>query len=95
MIITTADKIRAQIKLHGKTQSDIAKELGVLPTNLTRTINNPRITLADLNKIADAIGCNVAEFFMDDYTPPQEPTITHEPTITCPYCGKTLNIHVD
>ena len=66
MITTNVDKIRAQIKLHGKTQTEVAKALGFLSTNLTRTINNSRITLADLNKLAEATGCNVVDFFMDN-----------------------------
>lgn len=89
MITTIADKIRAQIKLHGMKQTEVAKVLGVQPTNLTRTINNPRITLADLNKLAEVIGCNVADFFMDDYTPSQPPTLT------CPYCGKPINVRLE
>lgn len=89
MITTNVDKIRAQIKLHGKTQTEVAKVLGVLPTNLTRTINNSRITLADLNKLAEATGCNVVDFFMSDYTLPQPLALT------CPHCGKPIKVHVE
>jgi DNA-binding Xre family transcriptional regulator len=88
MITTTADKIRAQIKLHGLTQTEVANILGMYPANLSRLINSPRITLADLNKLANVIGCNVAEFFMDDYTP------TQPPTLTCPHCGKEIHIEL-
>ena len=74
-----ANKIKEKAKENGKTITGIANELGVMQQALSRTINNPRITLEDLEKIAGVIGCNVADFLN-----------TQTNTITCPYCGKKI-----
>ena len=84
MIKSTSDKIKAQIKLHGLTTKEVANRLGVLPTNLSRTILNPRITLMDMERIANAIGCNVEDFFTDYSIP----------TLTCPHCGQPIRVEL-
>lgn len=81
-----AEKIKAVAKQHGKTISGMAAEMGVAQTHLSRTINNPRITLQDLEKIASLIGCSVNDFFADDKQQPQ---------IICPHCGKPIKINIE
>lgn len=75
-----ANRIKEKAKEKGKTITGIAAELGVMQQALSRTINNPRITLEDLEKIAGVIGCKVADF-MEEKTN----------TIICPHCGKVIH----
>lgn len=74
-----ANRIKEKAKENGKTITSIAAELGVMQQALSRTINNPRITLEDLEKIAGAIGCSVSDFLEDGQN-----------TIVCPHCGKKI-----
>lgn len=74
-----ANKIRTVAKEHGTTISELAQKLGVMQPALSRTINNPRITLEDMERIAKAIGCSVTDFMKE----PQD-------FITCPHCGKLI-----
>lgn len=54
--------------------------------NLSNMVNgNP--TVETLNKIADAIGCPVTELFEQ----PKKDALT----LTCPNCGKDINIKVE
>lgn len=65
-IMNIANSIKRVAKEHGMTITQVAESLGVLQPQLSRTINNPRISLEDLNKLADVIGCQVGDFFSDE-----------------------------
>lgn len=80
-----ANEIKKKALAHGKSISTLAKDLGVLQPQLSRTINNPRISLDDMQKIADAIGCKVGDFFSDE----PGKNDTH---IICPKCGAQIKI---
>ena len=80
-----SERIKAIAKKHGKTVSSMAQEMGVAQQHLSRTINNPRITLQDMEKIAQHIGCDVADFFVQDDAPP----------FICPHCGKPIKITLE
>ena len=57
------------IKEKGYTIEEVAKKMGVSRISLAQTIAvsaNP--TVATLQRIADAIGCKVSDFFADDMT---------------------------
>ena len=71
--------IKDVLKKYGITQIALAERLGINRVSLNATLNNPNIKLSTLDKIADAIGCDVTEFFTPD-------TAEHN-TITCPHCG--------
>lgn len=73
-----ASIIKDVAKAHGKTISGLALDMGVAQQHLSRTINNERITLKDMELIAEHIGCNVSDFF--------------EPSLTCPKCGTKLKL---
>ena len=74
-----ANRIKEKAKENGMTITNIAERLGVMQQALSRTINNPRITLEDMEKIAAVIGCKVADFMEEK-----------KDTIYCPYCGKKI-----
>lgn len=79
--------IKDVLKKYGITQIALAERLGINRVSLNATLNNPNIKLSTLDKIADAIGCDVTEFFS-----PAE-TADHN-TITCPHCGAKLVINL-
>lgn len=67
-------------------KTDIAKRMGLSRESLYRILSgNP--TLDNINKLADAIGCPVAELFEQ----PNKDSLT----LTCPHCGKPINIKVE
>lgn len=65
----SALKIKQLAKEHGYTMVQIAKELGINPVSLSTAVNgNP--TVATLEKIANVLGVDVADFFeKDDRSP--------------------------
>ena len=79
--------IKDVLKKYGITQIALAERLGINRVSLNATLNNPNIKLSTLDKIADAIGCDVTEFFS-----PAD-TAGHN-TITCPHCGEKLVINL-
>ena len=79
--------IKDVLKKYGITQIALAERLGINRVSLNATLNNPNIKLSTLEKIADAIGCDVTEFFS-----PAD-TAEHN-TITCPHCGAKLVINL-
>ena len=79
--------IKDVLKKYGITQIALAERLGINRVSLNATLNNPNIKLSTLDKIADAIGCDVTEFF----TPAD--TAEHN-VITCPHCGAKLVINL-
>jgi transcriptional regulator with XRE-family HTH domain len=78
--------IKKAIKDRGLEVREIAKRMDITPTGLSQHINgNPSVEV--LERIAKAIGCDVSELF----NKPQEDKVT----ITCPYCGKKINIKAE
>ena len=81
--------IKRVIKEHGLTVEQVAKRMGVTKGGLSQNINgNP--TAEKLQQIADAIGCEVGEFFSASY----HPASTESPLV-CPHCGKELHIKIE
>ena len=79
--------IKDVLKKYGITQIALAERLGINRVSLNATLNNPNIKLSTLDKIADAIGCDVTEFFKTAATEDHN-------TITCPHCGEKLVINL-
>jgi len=79
-----AENIKRVAAEHGKTISSIAVEMGVAQSHVSRTINNTRITLQDLERISQAIGCEVQDFF-----------VTDSAKYVCPHCGRPLKINIE
>lgn len=82
-----ANGIKTVARAHGITITQLANELGVLQPQMSRTINNPRITVEDLQKIATVIGCSVGDFFRDESA--------LQSKIICPHCGKPITIKTE
>ena len=80
--------IKETLKQRGLKQNDLAERLGINRVSLSRLLSDKNdMRISTLKKIADAIGCDVAEFF----TPAEKEGHT---TITCPHCGAKLVINL-
>ncbi len=80
--------IKETLKKRGLKQNDLADRLGINRVSLSRLLSDKNdIRLSTIKKIAEAIGCDVTEFF----TPAD--TAGHS-TITCPHCGEKLVINL-
>ena len=80
--------IKDILKQKGLKQNDLADRLGINRVSLSRILSDKNdMRMSTITKIADAIGCDVAEFFS-----PAE-TADHN-TITCPHCGAKLVINL-
>ena len=80
--------IKDALKQRGLTQNDLAGRLGINRVSLSRLLSDKNdMRISTIKKIADAIGCDVTEFFS-----PAD-TAEHN-TITCPHCGAKLVINL-
>ena len=80
--------IKEALKKRGLKQNDLAERLGINRVSLSRLLSDKNdMRFSTIKKIADAIGCDVAEFFAP------APTAENN-TITCPHCGAKLVINL-
>ena len=85
-------RIKEVAQEHGMTLTDVCDRCGYksLPS-FYRQINNPEsLNMKTLVKIADAIGCEVGEFFNASNQP-----ASVESPLVCPHCGKELKIKIE
>ena len=76
--------IKETLKQRGLKQNDLAERLGINRVSLSRLLSDKNdMRISTIKKIADAIGCDVAEFF----TPADQ---ADNNTILCPHCGAKL-----
>ena len=81
-------KIKEALKQRGLKQNDLADMLGINRVSLSRLLSDKNdMRVSTIKKIADAIGCDVSEFF----TPA---TTADHNTITCLHCGEKLVINL-
>ena len=80
--------IKQVLKQRGLTQNELSERLGINRVSLSRLLSDKNdMRMSTIKKIADAIGCDVSEFF----TPAD--TADHN-NITCPHCGAKLVINL-
>ena len=81
-------QIKETLKQRGLTQNELSERLGINRVSLSRILSDKNdMRISTIKKIADAIGCDVSEFFIPEE--PEEPN-----TITCPHCGEKLVINL-
>ena len=81
-------QIKEALKQRGLKQNDLAERLGINRVSLSRLLSDKNdMRLSTIKKIADAIGCDVSEFFKP------AGTADHN-VITCPHCGEKLVINL-
>ena len=75
--------VKSVIKQKGYTIEQVAEKIGVTRVTLTQNLSrNP--TINTLQRIAEAIGCKVGDFFLDEFEGKDENVIT------CPTCGTKI-----
>lgn len=81
--------IKEALKKRELTQIDLAERLGINRVSLSRLLSDKNdMRVSTIKKLADAIGCDVAEFFIP------QPTNADHNVITCPHCGAKLVINL-
>ena len=81
-------QIKETLKQRGLTQNELAERLGINRVSLSRLLSDKNdMRISTIKKIADAIGCDVSEFFTPEETEDNN-------TITCPHCGEKLVINL-
>ena len=81
-------QIKEALKQRGLKQNDLAERLGINRVSMSRLLSDKNdMRLSTIKKIADAIGCDVSEFFTKADTEDNN-------TITCPHCGEKLVINL-
>ena len=81
-------QIKEALKQRGLKQIDLAERLGINRVSLSRLLSDKNdMRISTIKKIADAIGCDVAEFFTPEETEDNN-------VITCPHCGAKLVINL-
>lgn len=74
--------IKRVIKQYGLEAKDVASRMGITPVGLSQHMNgNPSVAV--LQRIADAIGCDIGEFFVVG---------KEQNTLTCPKCGAKFKL---
>ena len=68
----------------------MAQKIGVSRQTISRQINGANITVATVQKIADALGVPVGQLFGQA----SQPTNADHNVITCPHCGEKLVINL-
>lgn len=87
-IISMRTRIKELCKEKGMTISSIAEQIGTTQTSLSRALgDNGNPTLETLEKIATALEVPVTELFEQ----PKKDSVS----LTCPHCGKSINIKVE
>lgn len=80
--------IKDALKQRGLKQNDLADRLGINRVSLSRLLSDKNdMRMSTIKKIADAIGCDVTEFFT------KTDKADHN-VITCPHCGEKLVINL-
>lgn len=78
--------IKGLIKKKGFTIEQVAVKMGVTRITLTQSLSgNP--TINTLQRIADAIGCKVGDFFVDEISDNKDLN-----SLVCPNCGAELEL---
>ena len=78
--------VKSVIRKKGYTFEQVAEKMGI--TRITLTLNlgrNP--TIYTLQRVADAIGCKVGDFFVDEVSEDEGSN-----TIVCPKCGAKFGL---
>lgn len=79
-------RIKELLKEKGIMHKELAEKLGVTDIALRASLKgNP--TIGTLEKVANAIGCNISELFEQ----PKKDGVS----LTCPHCGKEINIKIE
>ena len=77
-------RIQEILKQKGMTQIQMARRMHIGPVALSRMITRGKPSFENLERMASALDCEVADLFVRQST-----------TITCPYCGRDITIKTE
>lgn len=85
-------RIKELLKEKGLTQQELADMVGVSYQSMKQTLNAPSVTTSTLEKIATALNVPMWQLFASpEEVEPKKDGLS----LTCPHCGKSINIKVD
>ena len=102
------DNVKALCTARGITLTDVAERIGIVRNTLYRQLKGDGVQLSTLQRVADAIGCDIADFFTDASQRQPSQTASHQAhdttrtpasaststSLTCPHCGTVINVHI-
>lgn len=83
-------RIKELIKEKGYTQQEFADKLGIARESLSRILNSP--SYPSLEKIAAALNVPMWQLFA---SPSEVQAQNNGTSLTCPHCGKEINIKIE
>lgn len=85
-------RIKELLKEKRLTQQELADMVGVSYQSIKQTLNAPSVTTSTLEKIAIALNVPMWQLFASpEEVSPKKDTLS----LTCPHCGKDINIKVE
>ena len=85
-------RIKELLKEKGLTQQELADMVGVSYESMKQTLNAPSVTTSTLEKIATALNVPMWQLFASpEEVQPKKDGLS----LTCPHCGKEINIKVE
>lgn len=63
-------EIRRAAKRHGMTMREIADKLGIVPQGLNSRFLRDNLSLDEMRRICDIIGCSIDIYIVDNNEPP-------------------------
>ncbi len=85
-------RIKDVLKEKGITQQDLADMVGVSYQSIKQTLNASSVTTATLEKIATALNVPMWQLFA---SPNEVAPKSDTASLTCPHCGKNINIKAE
>ena len=85
-------RIKELLKEKGLTQQELADMVGVSYQSIKQTLNASSVTTSTLEKIATALNVPMWQLFASpEEVQPKKDSLS----LTCPHCGKDINIKVE
>lgn len=85
-------RIKELLKEKRLTQQELADMVGVSYQSIKQTLNAPSVTTSTLEKIATALNVPMWQLFASpEEVSPKKDSLS----LTCPHCGKDINIKVE
>lgn len=81
-------RIKQLCKQKGVTLEELAGRLGIRRTSLSQSMTRNSFSLDKLGEIADCLGVEIPDLFEADKI------TSNGISITCPNCGKTINLTI-
>lgn len=85
-------RIKELLKEKGLTQQELADKVGVSYQSMKQTLNASSVTTSTLEKIATALNVPMWQLFA---SPEEVHPKKNSLSITCPHCGKEIDIKVE